>query len=118
MISGPLAELGELIAARVASPPVISGEYPLSGGVAHEDLLARRTTGTLLLDPSRSRESVRPGGSTVTDERRTVRTVVEKSMPALGGVSQEGDRLLPAGDVTFERGDLRRHDRLRCRFRR
>jgi NADPH2:quinone reductase len=53
MISGPLAELGELIAAGSLTP-VVSGEYPLSEvRRAHEDMLARRTTGKLLLDPSR-----------------------------------------------------------------
>jgi NADPH2:quinone reductase len=52
MISGPLAELGELIAEGTLTP-VMGGEYPLSEvRRAHEDMLARRTTGKLLLDPT------------------------------------------------------------------
>jgi NADPH2:quinone reductase len=34
--------------------PVVGGRYPLSAvREAHQDLLARRTTGKLVLDPSR-----------------------------------------------------------------
>jgi NADPH2:quinone reductase len=53
MISEPLAELAELVAAGSLTP-VMSGDYALTDvRQAHEDMLARRTTGKLLLDPSR-----------------------------------------------------------------
>jgi NADPH:quinone reductase len=53
LIGGPLAELVALTEAG-ALRPVIGGEYPISEArQAHEDIRARRTTGKLLLDPSR-----------------------------------------------------------------
>jgi NADPH:quinone reductase len=53
MISGPLAELGRLVAAGRLTP-VVGGQYALSGvRQAHTDLLARRTVGKLVLDPTR-----------------------------------------------------------------
>ena len=50
------AALGELLpmVAEGALRPVVGGRYPLSDvRTAHQDLLARRTTGKLVLDPSR-----------------------------------------------------------------
>lgn len=53
LIRRPLAELAGLVADGTLVP-VIGAEYPLSEvRRAHEDLLARRTTGKLLLDPGR-----------------------------------------------------------------
>jgi NADPH2:quinone reductase len=53
LLSGPLDELFELTA-KGDLRPVLGGEYGLSQARrAHEDLLARRTTGKLLLDPAR-----------------------------------------------------------------
>jgi NADPH2:quinone reductase len=53
MIAGPLAELADLVAAGKLTP-VVGGEYPLTHvREAHEDMLARRTIGKLLLDPGR-----------------------------------------------------------------
>ncbi|HEX5407233.1 MAG TPA: zinc-binding dehydrogenase [Pseudonocardiaceae bacterium] len=53
LISGPLAELASLVAAGSITP-VIGGEYAMSDvRQAHEDMLARRTVGKLVLDPSR-----------------------------------------------------------------
>jgi NADPH2:quinone reductase len=53
LISGPLAELTSLVAAG-SMTPVIGGEYALSDvRQAHTDMLARRTIGKLVLDPSR-----------------------------------------------------------------
>ncbi|MGC9667955.1 quinone oxidoreductase family protein [Planosporangium sp. 12N6] len=51
MFAPPLAELFELVAAGRLRP-VVGGEYPLAETRrAHEDLLARRTTGKLILRP-------------------------------------------------------------------
>jgi NADPH2:quinone reductase len=51
MYGGPLAELMEL-AAEGRLHPVVGGEYPLAEARrAHEDMLARRTTGKLVLKP-------------------------------------------------------------------
>ncbi|MEV6520704.1 zinc-binding dehydrogenase [Longispora sp. NPDC051575] len=51
----PLGELLRLTAAGRLRP-VLGGEYPLADARrAHEDLLARRTTGKLVLDPARTR---------------------------------------------------------------
>jgi NADPH2:quinone reductase len=51
MFEPPLAELFELVTAGRVSP-VVGGEYPLAETRrAHEDLLARRTTGKLILRP-------------------------------------------------------------------
>ena len=53
MTEGPLRDLFER-AARGALAPQVGATYPLSEARrAHEDLAARRTTGKLLLDPSR-----------------------------------------------------------------
>jgi NADPH2:quinone reductase len=53
MISGPLAELGKLVADGRLTV-VIGGEYALSDvRQAHADLLARRTIGKVLLDPGK-----------------------------------------------------------------
>lgn len=53
MVSGPLAELAKLVIDGKLTA-VVGGEYPLTEvRRAHEDLLARRTTGKLLLDPSK-----------------------------------------------------------------
>ncbi|HVV17853.1 MAG TPA: NADPH:quinone oxidoreductase family protein [Pseudonocardiaceae bacterium] len=53
MIRGPLAELGKLVGDGRLTP-VLGGEYALSDvRQAHSDLLARRTIGKLVLDPSR-----------------------------------------------------------------
>ena len=47
----PLAELLELTAAGTIRP-LVGGDYPLAEArSAHEDLLARRTTGKLILRP-------------------------------------------------------------------
>jgi NADPH2:quinone reductase len=51
MIAGPLAELADLVVGGKLTV-VLGGEYPLTEvRRAHEDMLARRTTGKLLLDP-------------------------------------------------------------------
>lgn len=42
------------------------------------------------------------GGSSFTDKSRTVRPVVQISMPALNGVLEEGNCLLLLDDFTFE----------------
>jgi NADPH:quinone reductase-like Zn-dependent oxidoreductase len=53
MLDDAMAELLPLVADG-ALRPVIGGRYPLSAvREAHQDLLARRTTGKLVLDPSR-----------------------------------------------------------------
>src|SRR5919107_1568879 len=53
MLDDAMAELLPLVADG-ALRPVIGGRYPLSAvRQAHQDLLARRTTGKLVLDPSR-----------------------------------------------------------------
>ena len=53
MVSGPLTELSKLIVEGRLTP-VMGGEYALSDvRQAHEDLLARRTIGKLLLDPAK-----------------------------------------------------------------
>jgi NADPH:quinone reductase len=53
MLDDAMAELLPLVADG-ALHPVIGGRYPLSAvREAHQDLLARRTTGKLVLDPSR-----------------------------------------------------------------
>ena len=53
MVSGPLAELAELTASGRLR--VLEGEaYPMSEvRRVHEDLQARRTSGKLVLDPTR-----------------------------------------------------------------
>lgn len=52
MLSAPMTELLDLVAAGTLRP-VVGGRYPLSDvRRAHEDLRARRTTGKLVLDPS------------------------------------------------------------------
>jgi NADPH:quinone reductase len=51
MFGPPLAELLDLVA-QGRLRPVVGGEYPLAQArTAHEDLLARRTTGKLILRP-------------------------------------------------------------------
>jgi NADPH2:quinone reductase len=51
MLSGPVGELLEMVAAGDLKP-VVGGTYPLSEARrAHEDMRARRTTGKLVLDP-------------------------------------------------------------------
>jgi NADPH:quinone reductase-like Zn-dependent oxidoreductase len=53
MMDAAMAELVPLVAAGDLKP-VLGGRYPLSAvREAHQDLLARRTTGKLVLDPSR-----------------------------------------------------------------
>ena len=53
MLAEPIAELLGLVAAGDLRP-VVGGTYPLSQArQAHEDMLARKTTGKLLLDPRR-----------------------------------------------------------------
>ena len=53
MLDDAMAELLPLVADGALSP-VVGGRYPLSAvREAHQDLLARRTTGKLVLDPSR-----------------------------------------------------------------
>lgn len=53
MLAQQVAELTDLVAAGDLRP-VVGGTYPLSEvHRAHEDLLARRTTGKLVLDPAR-----------------------------------------------------------------
>jgi NADPH2:quinone reductase len=52
MVQDPMAELLELTAAGTLSP-IVGGSYPLAeASRAHEDLLARRSTGKLILDPT------------------------------------------------------------------
>ena len=47
-------KLGLLATGQINLQPVIGGVYPLSeASRAHEDLIARRTSGKLLLDPSK-----------------------------------------------------------------
>lgn len=51
MLSGPVAELLEMVA-RGELRPIVGGTYPLSEARrAHEDMRARRTVGKLVLDP-------------------------------------------------------------------
>ncbi len=51
MVQEPMAEMLDLVAAGKLSP-VVGGTYPLADArKAHEDLLSRRTTGKLVLDP-------------------------------------------------------------------
>jgi NADPH2:quinone reductase len=51
MLSGPVGELLEMVAAGELKP-VVGGTYPLAEARrAHEDLRARRTVGKLVLDP-------------------------------------------------------------------
>ena len=51
MFAEPLAELLDLVA-EGRLRPVVGGEYPLAeAGRAHQDMLARRTTGKLILRP-------------------------------------------------------------------
>jgi len=53
MLDDAMTELLPLVADG-ALRPVVGGRYPLSAvREAHQDLLARRTTGKLVLDPSR-----------------------------------------------------------------
>ncbi len=53
MLDDAMTELLPLVADG-ALRPVIGGRYPLTAvREAHQDLLARRTTGKLVLDPSR-----------------------------------------------------------------
>ena len=53
MVQEPMAELLELTASGRLSP-VVGGSYPLAEARrAHEDLLSRRSTGKLILDPTR-----------------------------------------------------------------
>jgi NADPH:quinone reductase len=53
MLDDAMAELLPLVADG-ALRPVIGGRYPLSAvREAHQDLLARRSTGKLVLDPRR-----------------------------------------------------------------
>jgi NADPH2:quinone reductase len=55
MYREPLAELLKLVA-EGRLHPVVGGEYPLAEARrAHEDLLARRTTGKLVLRPGSQR---------------------------------------------------------------
>jgi NADPH2:quinone reductase len=52
MVQEPMADLLELTAAGTLSP-IVGGSYPLADArLAHEDLLARRSTGKLILDPT------------------------------------------------------------------
>jgi NADPH2:quinone reductase len=51
MLAGPMAEMFELVRAGTLTP-VLGGTYPLADARrAHEDLLARRSTGKLVLTP-------------------------------------------------------------------
>lgn len=51
MVKGPMAEMLQMVAAGGLSP-VVGNTYPLADARrAHEDLLARRSTGKLVLDP-------------------------------------------------------------------
>jgi NADPH2:quinone reductase len=53
MIHEPMAEMLDLVAAGTLSP-IVGATYPLADAkVAHEDLRARRTTGKLVLDPTK-----------------------------------------------------------------
>jgi len=53
MLNAAMSELLSLVA-EGAIKPVVGGRYPMSNvRDAHQDLLARRTTGKLVLDPSR-----------------------------------------------------------------
>jgi NADPH:quinone reductase len=53
MLRVALDELFELVRAGTLRP-VVGGTYPMSQArQAHEDMLARRTTGKLVLEPSR-----------------------------------------------------------------
>jgi NADPH2:quinone reductase len=52
MVREPMAEMLDLVATGKLSP-VVGGTYPLADARrAHEDLLSRRTTGKLVLDPT------------------------------------------------------------------
>ena len=51
MLAEPVRELLEMVAAGELRP-VVGGTYPLSDARrAHEDMLARTTTGKLVIDP-------------------------------------------------------------------
>jgi NADPH2:quinone reductase len=53
MMDAAMTELLQLVA-ESALHPVVGGRYPMAAvREAHQDLLARRTTGKLVLDPSR-----------------------------------------------------------------
>jgi NADPH2:quinone reductase len=53
MLDDPMRALLPMVAEGTLRP-VVGGRYPLSAvREAHQDLLARRTTGKLVLDPSR-----------------------------------------------------------------
>jgi NADPH2:quinone reductase len=53
MMAGPMAELFALVT-EGRLRPVIGGTYPMSQvRSAHEDLRGRRTTGKIVLDPTR-----------------------------------------------------------------
>jgi NADPH2:quinone reductase len=51
MVKEPMAEMLQMVAAGNLSP-IVGNTYPLAEARrAHEDLLARRSTGKLVLDP-------------------------------------------------------------------
>ena len=51
MLAEPVRELLDMVAAGELRP-VVGGTYPLSEARrAHEDMLARKTTGKLVIDP-------------------------------------------------------------------
>jgi NADPH2:quinone reductase len=53
MLREPMTELFGMVESGELRP-IVGGTYPLSEARrAHEDILARRTTGKLVLDPSR-----------------------------------------------------------------